>query len=427
MKAHERLVRVARLLCSPPADVYAELKANADLPRHERFGHSHDELEAALLARREPLIDLALAQYGISTKVVSQIFERTAGAADPVTIGLRMACLSNEVTDSLWNRFPIEIIGDDELKRILTSDEDERDIGALLANPRISDKLLEELFARQGLFSDLPDERWLRLLVYAVDNKRIITCEDDSEGPDMGHYSIQKSILTLLRVAPATPPFMQVIYRLLSFLDPQQTHGDGDLEPILARWGAVENKTSKGEDREGYYTGLTFNEEFRCLIAVLYGRSYANNETKIAGSADASDPVLRASYYANTKLSEKGMEAANGKDGPLFIFASLWNTSLFHDKKLRSLFEEKYLTGAFIGLYRQRLLQLKQRWPNMDIEPATDWIKEEIEGSDPTLLVPHSSVSYDAEFADIKRRFGVLEKNLLWGLVILAVILYFRH
>jgi hypothetical protein len=427
MKQHENLIRTARLLCAPPADVYAELKANAERARHERLWQSNGEMENALLGRNEPLIDLALAQYGTDTKVVAQLYQRTATATDPVTVGLRMACLSNQAADTLWNRFPVEIIGEDELKRILASDEEERDIGALLANPRISERLLEELFSRKGQFADLPDDRWIRLLVYAVDNKRIVTCEDDSEGPDMGHYSIQKSIVALLRVAPTTPNFMHVIYNLLSNLDPQQTHGDGDLEAILERWASVETKNYKGETEGGYYTSLSFAQEFQCLVAALYGQSYANNQTKVAGSADASDPALRASYYANTKLSEKQMEAAQEKDGPMFIFASLWNDSLFYDKKLRSFFEEKWMTGAYLGIYRKRLLQLKQRWPNMDIEPASDWIKEEIEEQEPELLAPPASVNYAAGFADIKRRFGTLEKNLLWGFVILAIILYFRH
>ena len=39
-------------------------------------------MEAALLARNEPLIDLAIAKYGTSSKVVSQIFQRTADASE---------------------------------------------------------------------------------------------------------------------------------------------------------------------------------------------------------------------------------------------------------------------------------------------------------------------------------------------------------
>jgi hypothetical protein len=383
-------------------------------------------LEAALLDRKEPLIDLALARYGSSPKIVSQIFERTAGASDPITVGLRTACLSNQAIDTLWNRFPVEIIGEAETKRIFAEDE-ERDAYSLLDNPRISEKLLEDLFARRGQFAELPELRWLKLITLAADNKRIVTNQDDREGPDMGHYGIQKSIRQLVREAPATPQSMYVIHNLLSNLDPQQTHGDGDLEAVLARWESVEIKNYKGEVENGYYTGLSFAEEFRCLVAVLYGRSYANNESKTAGSADSSDPALRASYYAHTKLSQKEMEAAHGKDRALFIFASLWNTSLFHDRMLRIVFEEKYLTGAYIGLYHRRLLQLKQRWPNADIEPATDWVKEEIEEIDLTLFVPKAPVSYAAEFADLKRHFRTLEKNLLWVCIVAVIILYFRH
>jgi hypothetical protein len=120
------------------------------------------------------------------------------------------------------------------------------------------------------------------------------------------------------------------------------------------------------------------------------------------------------------------MKAAKEKDGAMFAFAALWNESLFYNRKLRAHFEEEYVTGSLAGLYRRRLLQLKGRWPNMDVEPVTDWIKEEAEDSGQLSLAP-PPVRYDAEFAEIKRRFGALEKNLFWGFVILAVILYFRH
>jgi hypothetical protein len=410
----------------PAVDVYADLKATAELPRREWYWQCDGELESALLARKEPLIDLALARYGIDKNTVAQIFARTKEASDPITVGTRLACLSNEVVD-WFSAFPASIVSEQDISAILSA-EDDREAAALLANPRIDDNLLANLFARGAQFAALPEERWLRLVALASDNKRIVTCEDTDDGPDMGHYRIQKAILELLKNAPLFAPVMHMLYNLLTTLDPFQTHGDGELEPTLARWSTVETKNYKGEPEQGHYTDLTFAQEFRCLIGALYGKSYVNTETSIAGSPDAADPALRAAYYGNAILSDNEMHAANKKDGSMFVFAALWNTSLFYNDKSRKFFEEQFLAGrALAAFYRQRLLQLKSQWPNADIEPVVDWVKEDASPNEQAeFFAP--VINYETQFRELGRRIGALEGNLLWGLIIiLAALLYLRH
>lgn len=423
MKQHQGQIRAARLLCSSAGDVYADLKASADLPERDRFWQSNELLEAELLARNDRLIDLALAGFGTEKKTVSELYRRSVGGTDTITVGIRLACLSNQVVDGFWSMFPATIMSEEDIKAILYSDE-EMDAAALLANPKLEARFLANLFARKGVFADLPDVRWLKLITLAADNKRISTCRDTSDGPDMGHYDIHKSILSLAENAPTTKDSIHVIYNLLSNLNPSHTHGDGNLQSTISRWSAIKTTNYKGEPEDGYYTGLSFTDEFLCLVGALYGKTYADGKSTVAGSLNAEEPALRASYYGNTKLSEKEMKAAYEKDKAMFVFSSLWNDSLFYDRKLRGIFEEQYLTGDFAALYRRRLLELKDRWPNMDVEPVVDWVKEDAPANEqPMLSAPVPD--YSSELAEIKRRFGSLEKNLFWGFIILCAILYF--
>jgi hypothetical protein len=94
--------------------------------------------------------------------------------------------------------------GLEETHRLLAqADWDEVD--ALIRNPNIGDEKLEALYERTGPFSNLPEDRWCGLVSMSVTNTRLVTREDRIDGPDLGHFRIQKAILTLLEIAPIEP------------------------------------------------------------------------------------------------------------------------------------------------------------------------------------------------------------------------------
>ena len=92
-----REIMLARLKLAPSEIVFEELKAGLG-----REGDNIVEpIEAALLRRREPLIDLGLARFGTSESIVSQLLTRALAPsakeddADHLT-GLRVCCYGNE-------------------------------------------------------------------------------------------------------------------------------------------------------------------------------------------------------------------------------------------------------------------------------------------------------------------------------------------
>lgn len=78
-RGHMELMLEAELMASSPEAVAAWLKARAEVPeerRREAWRGSDEELELALLSRREPLIDLALARFGGYEEPQRELFWR---------------------------------------------------------------------------------------------------------------------------------------------------------------------------------------------------------------------------------------------------------------------------------------------------------------------------------------------------------------
>ena len=91
----ERLTQEARLSVASPEEVVLELKRIAQRPRLELMGRD-EAIEALLVERSHPLINLGLACYGTSKEVFKALYkhglEKPADAADvfayPIVIPL---------------------------------------------------------------------------------------------------------------------------------------------------------------------------------------------------------------------------------------------------------------------------------------------------------------------------------------------------
>ena len=88
-KDEPRAITLARLKVSAPELVCDELKAyNEQYHGEELIGHGggFEELELALQARNHPLIDLALARYGVIDAVVGALYTKAlAGTGDALS------------------------------------------------------------------------------------------------------------------------------------------------------------------------------------------------------------------------------------------------------------------------------------------------------------------------------------------------------
>jgi hypothetical protein len=355
MNEPERRTREARLLVSAPEAVYQELREYARTIAADRYGNYDQEMEQLLLSRGDPLIDLALGSYATDREVVSAIYkkallESSTSEDARYRAGLRIACLSNQVVDKWF--FPNGILAEDELHHIYF-DAPWNEAEALLSNQNASDRILVSLYRRTTPFDQLPDDRWCDLVSMSSKNPRLTTRNDTESGPDLGHMEIEHAIFDSLGVAPLTPRGFHTAYNLIDGVDPQYAYHPESIDAELARWTSVQINDFKGNTAEGHFTPLPMVDEFRCLIAALYGKSYGKTETRIHGSAKSSDVVERCAYYGNGNLDLRAMKTGHEKDGDIFTFAALHNDHILFDSKLRKLLEDEYLRGLLIGRYRR--------------------------------------------------------------------------
>jgi hypothetical protein len=130
---------------------------------------------------------------------------------------------------------------------------------------------------------------------------------------------------------------------LLDQLNFQQVTHPETIDAVLSRWAKLDDKVKEKKPIEGYFTALSLTDEFRCLIAALYGRTWSNNKFAVQGSPSAKDVAMRCAYYGNAELSEKEMKAGYERDQEVYVFATMYNNNLFSNSKLRKLFEEEQL------------------------------------------------------------------------------------
>jgi hypothetical protein len=330
----ERRLREARLLVSRPEEVFKELRSYGAQAANHFDGD--EQLEKSLLEREDPLIDLGLACYGSDKGMVGALYKKALIApntpADARYLkGLRIACLSNQVGRCGFTG-PREIIGEDETRRVLCeADWDEAE--ALICNPEIGCELLQALYERKEPFSTIPEERWLILVDKSAKNTRLVDCRDNSESHyfDFGFTQVQKAILKLLEIAPLTRQWLFTLYELLDRLDPQHVARPDKIDYLLERWSV----DYKEKPNEGFLTSLEMKDEFRCLIAALYGKTYANNKTVVT----ARDVALRCAFYGNAELTPREMRKGRGRDGTAFVFAVLFNDHVYLKPKLRKRYE----------------------------------------------------------------------------------------
>jgi hypothetical protein len=325
-------VREARLLKSSPEDVFRDLQDEAtsttpwtDLDR---------DLERSLFARTDPLINLALAQFGTTRDLVSEIYEAaTLPETDLIDgrykLGVRVACLSNRriTAYAITWEFPLALVGPKEFARLVSSGTYD-EYCALLQNPGIHAGFLEGLYKRSGVFSQLDDRRWCHLVTASAENIRLTTYIDYPEDPDLGYYNIHQGLADLLENAPTTPEWVMTIYRLVLRLRRRHVHGAPACNSIVKRWWDADATGHDGKLLEGWFTKLPLNQELACYLAALYG--LIKPDTNYSQSDDI---AMRCIYYgASSKLNAADFKRFYDRDQAVFTMAASLNEELLYKR-----------------------------------------------------------------------------------------------
>jgi hypothetical protein len=434
MDEQHRRIREARLLVSRPEDVFEELKRYAEQIKSGTFSAVDEQLEKSLAGRTDPLIDLGLARFGSDKDIVGELYEKALAPAKTAfearyRKGLRIACLSNQSVP-IHHAIEFPVIGRDETRRVL-AEADEDEVEALICNPYGNDNLLRALFERGEPFSEFDEERWRRVILYSCKNSRLVNENDNEYAPDLQHGNIHKALFNLLRIAPATSAWITPLYALLENLDPKFCIWTDKIDDVLERWKSVSVDDYKGRPREGYFTAAPLRDEFRCLIAALYGEGLREKEgIVIHGFANASDVALRCAYYGNAELTAKDMKEGHERDRGVFVFAVLFNDHVYLASPLRKLLEETFLTGNLKARYRHRCEQLHKHYPNFDPHPSAEWMTHDTDAEDernPAKKLTGWAATMDTKVADLAKLVGTIKQWLVWGFIIIGALILFRR
>ena len=432
-------VKEARLLISPADVVYEELKAYGAYLKQPSWFPERPDLEQVLLNRNDPLINLGLAQYCSSVDIVYDLYNRACIPCDSESEatynqGLRVACFANQSINRWmgWSWLAKKI----DLNPLFKGRTEEA--YAFVKNPSIHPDSLVSLYERTKPFIDLEEITWLSFINASSKNPRLNIDESDCENPDLGHSWIHSAILKILDIAPLSEQCIGLIYDLFNNLNPSQVRQSNDIDSILDRWSVESIKNYKDdEEAEGYFTSLSLKEEFRCLIASLFGRIYGGTNKGVSitnqnddsfhllGTRDAEEIALRCIYYGKANMTLPEMEAAYEQDSDVFVYAALNNTQLFHDKSKRC-FIEQNLNDNLVYKYKRHCEQIHSQYKSFDPSPildACEIMSDEFPQKTPELKVLEKlTIQYDELSSELK----TVKSRLFWGVCLISLLVIYK-
>jgi hypothetical protein len=199
-------------------------------------------IENLLFELNDPLVNLALAQYGYDHDVIIKIYENSNH------LPLKLAAISNRSKflgdssgNSSWMRH-------DVINHIMNSNsEDEK--YAFITNPLIGYGTLRSLLQRENTFGigfdSLSENNWQKLLSYAGDNELLANQYDSSQDEDgWCQYEFDTMLLQawrLVDVVPVTKEWASTLWQLLRFV---HQHYDINPKKSIERWISIKEDSA---------------------------------------------------------------------------------------------------------------------------------------------------------------------------------------
>jgi hypothetical protein len=358
MTIEEKSIKLAKLGLSEPKEVYDELikyreslLSSASSPDWVLNGD--DKLEAELIKRNEPLIDLGLAIAANSSEVIKTLWGKYDERDKKLALAIKVGILGGTNASA---------ISKEELAKVLKGayvDHYESDEMAcsLLKNKRAR-YVIEELLKRQQPFDSISQDRFLILLHSLSKNECLNTDQSDMESPDFTYWGIRKGLFKVVTEAPVNKSWLYPLYNLLgSIQEPYypKASDEFNFSDFVKNWRNLsdEGKSPIG----GYYTNLSLSEEFLCLCACLFGYKVFPPGSELTNQEDI---VYRCAYYSRATLSKNQVSKAINRDGSIFIFSAMYNDSLLLNKDARNLIESE-LDSNLTDLYKKRIQYISKK------------------------------------------------------------------
>jgi hypothetical protein len=323
--------------------------ARASLSERWELERERKVLEYLLLSRKNPLIDLGLAQFGCTPYVLRTVFAR--GGA-----GVRCAVLANPLL------FDSSLLREDSVinLRAIIKRGNRRELEALALNAHLPDAFYEHLINRTEYFAELSELDYKFMLYRLGDNARLSTPYDDTylDGwDDYKYHGVFTAAWQLSATVPTTQEWAAVLVHLL--YNAQLPVGFKDVEHVIERWRI---DAPKKEDDRYYNPGYGF--DLRSRLADLL-----EADERLLNSPDL---ALRRSFYRRfSPWKFKNWPEFLEKDGEEFVQEavrgnfSLWKTAEERDRLRQVAWDcpDPHSDMMVPNIYRGREKSLRKEHP----------------------------------------------------------------
>jgi len=349
---------------------YEWLSANSKLSEGLKEGFSRryelererKVLEYLLLRRKNPLIDLGLAQFACTPHVLKTAFARGGP-------GVRCAALANPFL------FDSSLLPEDSVinLREVVIRGNRRELEALAVNAHLPDEFYEHLINRTEYFAELDDRNCKFMLYHLGDNSRLSATYDETflDGfSDYMYHEVFTAAWQLCATVPATQEWAAVLVHLL--YKAQSPVGFKEVGEVIERWRI---DPPKKEDDRYYNSGHAFYLRSRLADLLEADEQLLNSP----------DLALRQSFYRRfSPWKFKNWPEFLEKDGEEFVQeAASGNLSLWKSKEERDRLRQvawdcpdPHSDMMMPNIYRGREKSLREEHPEWfhdeDDEYSTD-------------------------------------------------------
>lgn len=311
--------------------------------RHGDASYVSKEVEAELLARRDRLLDLTLAEFCQHAETARALFFR-----EPADETLRGLILSNTrlAGSALMWGFPHCLFASEEATFAYFGQIAPDERAALFTNPSLSDEFLEAFLSLGPPWQAMEPQQRLLALRNLAGNEKLQQSPDTRDFYDgWGYYMAGKpfsaawALIERLEPSADTARHLSVLLRDL----PADCSDTAQISDALGRWQTPPDESDK-EAQENSKGRLSACQMVRQAGARLLASDYKSDTQELLDSQDVA--IRCGAYEGARKLSEEAIEAAVKRDGDLARVHLVRNENLWRTQALRDVLSDDVLRGS---------------------------------------------------------------------------------
>lgn len=329
------LIREAELLSASNDFVYKYYHEKVHQSKNKFHSDMDEQVEANLLLKNDPFIDILLAQRCIFEDTIFKLFTKAVLSNN---CSLKLACLSNEFVGEEGfapSQFPGVLFGENNQQGACPNllnwlkSTSEIEVELLFKNKAIDRRWLTSLLECENEFwAALGEPKQILAVRSLSQNPIIIEHEGEFEGDLSQYEKLFYTIWNLATKVPTTRSWAHALGWLLENVADSMVNYD--CIEVAKRWMIVE---ASNNETEGLYLNVYETVRFHLYknpIKYTYGKKLSNEE-----HFENLDRAYRACSYSKLNLTIDDLFSAYHKDGDFAVKYMLRNENIWMFDKTR--------------------------------------------------------------------------------------------